>query len=125
MELLAAGAMVLAIVMIVIAARLGRTRANAVARVEALRVLAADAGDGVPATSPFAPTDLGDESNEDWDFRLHAEPRDEVPAPAVSAPGAPTPIRVAPAVSYNRFVVTIPDASSGPRHQVSFERGGN
>ena len=124
MELLAAGSMVLAIVMIVIAARLGRTRANALARVEALRALAADAGGGLAPTSPFAPTDLDDQSDEDWDFRLYAEPPDEVAAPAIT-PVAPAPIRPTPAIPYNRFVVTIPDGASGPRYQVSFERGRN
>jgi len=125
MELLAAGAIVLAILMIAIAARLGRTRANAVARVEALRALAADAGDGLPPASPFAAADLGGQGDDDWDFRLRAELPDQVPAQAGSAAVAPTPTRRAPAVPSNRFVVNIPDASSGPRNQVSFERGRN
>jgi hypothetical protein len=130
MEFLAAGAIVLAILMIVIAAPLGRTRANASARVEALQALVAEAASGGPLPSPSAPSDIGDIHPDDWDFKLRAEPPVEVPAPAavVSVPVVPVAarsIRGAAPVPSNRFVVNIPDASSGPRYQVSFQRGRN
>ena len=101
MELVAAGAIALAILMIALAAWMGRTRANTVARVEALRALAAETADADPIALPSAPTELGD----------------DLPASA--------PIQHAAPVPSNRFVVNIPDASSGPRYQVSFQRGRN
>lgn len=114
MEFLAAGALLLAILMIAIAARLGRARASSAARVAALQALVAEAANGNPPASSPAPSEMDDFAQDDWDFKLRAEAPPELPAPALVA--------TAPS---NRFVVNIPDASSGPRYQVSFERGRN